>query len=247
MRSRNPKFFITRAAAPTLPPSCGSTRTMRTFMRGLSSTPHIMPLTPGSRLGAYEILGLLGSGGTGQVSRAPHTRLDREVAIKVLPDEMANDAAAAARFEREAKAVARLSHPNILAIHDYSREGGTLYAVTELLEGVTLREKLDTGVLSTPMAMEFALAIAEGLAAAHERGVIHRDLKPENIFITREGRVKILDFGLAVVWSVAPSTSLIATEPFHTMPGTMMGTIGYMSPEQIRGEAVTSATDIFAF
>ena len=206
-----------------------------------------MPLTPGSRLGAYEILGLLGSGGMGQVFRARDTRLDREVAIKVLPDEMANDAAAAARFEREAKAVARLSHPNILAIHDYSREGGTLYAVTELLEGATLREKFDTGALSTPMAMEFALAIAEGLAAAHERGVIHRDLKPENIFITREGRVKILDFGLAVVWSPAPSTSLVATEPFHTMPGTMMGTIGYMSPEQIRGEAVTSATDIFAF
>ncbi|HEV8657660.1 MAG TPA: protein kinase [Thermoanaerobaculia bacterium] len=206
-----------------------------------------MPLTPGSRLGAYEILGLLGSGGMGQVFRARDTRLDRDVAIKVLPDEMARDAAAAARFEREAKAVARLSHPNILAIHDYSKEGDTLYAVTELLEGETLRDKLRDGAMSPTRAIELGSAIAEGLVAAHERGVIHRDLKPENIFITRDGRVKILDFGLALTWQPAAIMSVAPTEQLHTMPGTMIGTIGYMSPEQIRGEAVTVATDIFAF
>jgi len=206
-----------------------------------------MALTPGSRLGAYEILGLLGSGGMGQVFRARDTRLDREVAIKVLPDEMAKDPAAAARFEREAKAVARLSHPNILAIHDFSNDNGTLYAVTELLEGETLREKLAHGALSPDAAIEIAAAIAEGLAAAHDRGVIHRDLKPENVFITRDGRVKILDFGLALTRTVAVSNSLVVTEKLNTMPGTMMGTIGYMSPEQIRGETVTAATDVFAF
>ncbi|MGZ5476861.1 MAG: protein kinase domain-containing protein, partial [Thermoanaerobaculia bacterium] len=206
-----------------------------------------MALTPGSRLGAYEILGLLGSGGMGQVFRARDTRLDREVAIKVLPDEMAKDAAAAARFEREAKAVARLSHPNILAIHDFSNDNGTLYAVTELLEGETLREKFAHGALSPDAAIEIATAIAEGLAAAHDRGVIHRDLKPENVFITRDGRVKILDFGLALTRTVAVSNSLVVTEKLNTMPGTMMGTIGYMSPEQIRGETVTAATDVFAF
>ena len=205
-----------------------------------------MPLSPGSRLGAYEIIGLLGSGGMGHVFRARDTRLDRDVAIKVLPDEMAKDAAATARFEREAKAVARLSHPNILAIHDYSKEGETIYAVTELLEGQTLRDRMAGGPLSSEAALEIATAIAEGLAAAHERGVIHRDLKPENIFITSDGRVKILDFGLALTWSVREMNSLSPTAPAHTMPGTMMGTIGYMSPEQIRGENVTAATDVFA-
>jgi serine/threonine protein kinase len=160
---------------------------------------------------------------------------------------MARDAAAAARFEREAKAVARLSHPNILAIHDYSKEGDTLYAVTELLEGETLRDKLRDGAMSPTRAIELGSAIAEGLVAAHERGVIHRDLKPENIFITRDGRVKILDFGLALTWQPAAIMSVAPTEQLHTMPGTMIGTIGYMSPEQIRGEAVTVATDIFAF
>jgi serine/threonine protein kinase/tetratricopeptide (TPR) repeat protein len=205
-----------------------------------------MPLSPGSRLGAYEIIGLLGSGGMGHVFRARDTRLDRDVAIKVLPDEMAKDAAATARFEREAKAVARLSHPNILAIHDFSKEGDTIYAVTELLEGQTLRDRMAGGPLSSEAALEITTAIAEGLAAAHERGVIHRDLKPENIFITSDGRVKILDFGLALTWSVREMNSLSPTAPAHTMPGTMMGTIGYMSPEQIRGETITAATDVFA-
>ena len=183
----------------------------------------------------------------GEVFRARDTRLDREVAIKVLPEALARDAAAAARFEREAKAVARLSHPNILAIHDYSNDGQMLYAVTELLEGETLGERLAAGRLNVETACEIATAIAEGLSAAHERGVIHRDLKPENIFLTGDGRVKILDFGLALMWSGAPAGSTITTEPFHTMPGTVMGTVGYMSPEQIRGEPVTGAADVFAF
>lgn len=208
--------------------------------------PTIMPLTPGTRLGAYEILGPLGSGGMGEVFRALDTRLDRHVAIKVLSAEMAGDAAAIGRFEREAKAVARLSHPNIVAIHDFANHEGTLYAVTELLEGQTLRDKLAGGPLTVDAALAIAIDIGEGLAAAHQRGVIHRDLKPENVFLTRENRVKILDFGLALTWPLAALGTEV-TESFKTAPGMMMGTVGYMSPEQIKGEVVTTATDVFAF
>src|SRR5512144_58390 len=156
-----------------------------------------MALDPGTRLGPYEILSPLGAGGMGEVYRARDTRLERDVAVKVLPENLITDADALARFEREAKAVAALSHPNILAIHDFGRDRGIAYAVMELLEGETLRERLDGGPIPQRKALDYALQIAQGLAAAHDRGIIHRDLKPQNVFLTRDGMVKILDFGLA--------------------------------------------------
>ena len=154
-------------------------------------------LALGSRLGAYRIDAPLGAGGMGEVYRARDTRLDRDVAVKVLPAHLAESPEALARFEREAKAVAALSHPGILAIHDVGREGGTSFAVMELLEGSTLRDRLQAGALPLRKAVDYASQIAHGLAAAHARGIVHRDLKPENLFVTADGRVKILDFGLA--------------------------------------------------
>ena len=208
-----------------------------------------MPLTPGTRLGPYEILAPLGAGGMGEVYRALDTRLDREVAVKVLPAHLSQDAEARSRFEREAKAVAALSHPNILAIHDFGLEGGTAYAVTELLEGETLREKVGGSPLPARKAIEIALQVAHGLSAAHEKGVVHRDLKPENVFVTNDDRVKILDFGLAKVEApVSPeSGSHVPTRHIATQPGTALGTPGYMSPEQVRGRPVDHRTDLFAF
>jgi TolB-like protein/tetratricopeptide (TPR) repeat protein/tRNA A-37 threonylcarbamoyl transferase component Bud32 len=200
-----------------------------------------MTLTAGSRLGQYEILAPLGAGGMGEVYRAQDLRLHRQVAIKVLPAENMHDAAARRRFEQEARAVAALSHPNILAIHDFNIDDATAYAVTELLEGETLRRSK----IPWTKAASIGAAICDGLAAAHEKGIIHRDLKPANIFLTLDGQVKILDFGLA---RVRPefATSEDATTGVHTAPGTVMGTLGYMSPEQLRGEVVDGTTDIFA-
>ena len=157
----------------------------------------VLALSPGTRLGPYEILTPLGAGGMGEVYRARDSRLERDVAIKVLPESLLSDGEALARFEREAKAVAALSHPNILAIHDFGREHGIAYAVMELLEGETLRERVDAGAIPQRKTLEYALQIAQGLAAAHDRGIVHRDLKPQNVFLTRDGLVKILDFGLA--------------------------------------------------
>src|SRR6266850_735545 len=162
-------------------------------------------LAASTRLGPYEIVAPLGAGGMGEVYRARDTRLGREVAIKVLPHPLANDPDRRARFEREAKAVAALSHPNILAIHDYGTEGGITYAVMEFLEGETLRDRLTKGRLAWREAVDIGAAIAEGLAAAHTKGIVHRDIKPENLFLTTDGRVKILDFGLA---RVAPLPNL---------------------------------------
>jgi eukaryotic-like serine/threonine-protein kinase len=156
-----------------------------------------MVLSAGTRLGSYEVLAPLGDGGMGEVYRARNARLGREVAIKVLPGDVANDLDALARFEREARAVAALSHPNILSIFDFGREAGISFAVTELLEGETLRPRLAAGPLPARKATDYAAQIAEGLGAAHEKGIVHRDLKPENLFVTRSGYVKILDFGLA--------------------------------------------------
>jgi eukaryotic-like serine/threonine-protein kinase len=208
-----------------------------------------MPLTPGTRLGSYEILAPLGAGGMGEVYRARDTRLNREVAIKVLPELVAADPNRLARFEREAQAVAALSHPNILAIHDFGASGSTTYAVMELLEGVTLREELGKGPLPLRKATDYAGQIARGLAAAHEKGVVHRDLKPENLFITSDERAKILDFGLAR--QVAPSSGAEQTfapaSPLRTDPGTVLGTVGYMAPEQVRGEPGDQRSDIFSF
>jgi serine/threonine protein kinase len=202
----------------------------------------------GRQLGPHLILSLLGAGGMGEVYRARDTRLDREVAVKVLPAHLAQDPQALSRFEREAKAVAALSHPNILAIHDFGTDQGVRYAVMELLEGETLRGRLTRSALAWREAAEVGAAVAEGLAAAHARGIIHRDLKPANIFLTTNGQVKILDFGIARVKqrAVAEAISSVTTRPETTTPGTVIGTVGYMSPEQVRGEKAEAPSDIFA-
>jgi len=201
----------------------------------------------GTRLGAYEILAPLGSGGMGEVYRARDTKLNREVAVKVLPESLSSDREALARFEREAHAVAALNHPNILSIFDFGTHEDTVYAVMELLEGATLRDKLDAGPLPPRRATETAIQIARGLAAAHEKGIIHRDLKPENVFLTDDGRVKILDFGLAKKLGPSRAGTNASTTPAGTEPGTVMGTVGYMSPEQVRGRDADHRTDIFSF
>nr|MDQ5872187.1 protein kinase [Acidobacteriota bacterium] len=208
-----------------------------------------MTLSAGTRLGPYEILAPLGAGGMGEVYRARDAKLDRDVAIKVLPQSVAADPDTLARFEREAKAVAALSHPNILSIFDFGAQEGISYAVMELLEGETLRGKLDAGPITQKQAVDYALQVAKGLAAAHEKGIVHRDLKPENLFVSRDGHVKILDFGLAKrVEAVAPGKETSApTNSGHTEPGTVMGTAGYMSPEQVKGFAVDHRSDIFSF
>ncbi|MDQ5873358.1 MAG: serine/threonine protein kinase, partial [Acidobacteriota bacterium] len=209
-----------------------------------------MSLSAGSRLGPYEILAPLGAGGMGEVYRARDLRLERTVAIKVLPARLAGDPDALARFEREARAVAALSHPNILAIHDFGNHQGTSYAVSELLDGKTLRERLEAGALPARKAIDCAVQAAHGLAAAHEKGIVHRDLKPENVFVTNDGRVKILDFGLARLTdpklSAAPLTEA-RTATVGTEPGVVMGTVGYMSPEQVRGHVADHRSDIFSF
>ncbi len=201
----------------------------------------------GQRLDHYQITSLLGAGGMGEVWRARDAHLDREVAVKVLPAHLAQDGGALARFQREARAVAALSHPNILAIHDFGADQGISYAVTELLEGETLRARLEHTAMSWRRAVEIGLAVADGLAAAHAKGIIHRDLKPENIFLTTAGQVKILDFGLARIKPVRASAEqrCAVTGDLLTSPGTILGTIGYMSPEQVRGDEVDAPGDIF--
>jgi eukaryotic-like serine/threonine-protein kinase len=207
-----------------------------------------MSLASGSKLGPYVIAGSLGAGGMGEVYRARDAKLNREVAIKVVPAALASDPAALGRFHAEAQAVAALSHPNILAIFDFGVEGETPYAVMELLKGQSLREALEGGALPPRKAVEYARQIAAGLAAAHARGITHRDLKPENVFITADGLVKILDFGLAKVQDVQPGGAGQSFTPTRnvTTPGTVLGTVGYMAPEQVRGEAADARTDLFA-
>jgi serine/threonine protein kinase/tetratricopeptide (TPR) repeat protein len=222
-----------------------------------------MTLYAGTRLGRYEILAAIGAGGMGEVYRARDRRLERDVAVKVLPERLVSDQHAIERFEREAKAVAALSHPNILAIHDFETHEGVRYAVTELLEGASLREHLEGGTLTARKAIEYALQIAQGLAAAHDKGVVHRDLKPENVFVTRSGHVKILDFGLASVDATGRQQTVAAQHPMAGIdvsaartvteranlsePGTILGTVGYMSPEQVRGLSADARSDIFSF
>jgi serine/threonine protein kinase len=206
-----------------------------------------MPLSAGDKLGPYEIIAPIGAGGMGEVYKARDTKLNRDVAVKVLPESYAADREALARFEREAHAVAALNHPNIMSIFDFGTDGETAYAVMELLEGWSLREKLEGGAFPQRRAVEVATQIARGLAAAHEKGIVHRDLKPENIFITEDGRVKILDFGLAKKISSASAETNAPTTPVGTEPGTVMGTVGYMSPEQVRGRDVDARSDIFSF
>ena len=205
-------------------------------------------LAPGTTLGPYTITGLLGVGGMGEVYRAHDARLEREVAIKVLPSELGDDAKALERFRREARAVAALSHPNILAIFDVGSENGVDYAVTELLQGETLRgHYASKGRFAPREALEVMLQIADGVAAAHARGIVHRDLKPENIFITTSGLVKVLDFGLARGGTAPlPGGTYSPTEILPTEPGIVLGTMGYAAPEQLEARGVTPATDVFA-
>ena len=182
----------------------------------------------------------------GEVYRARDTRLGRDVALKILPAQMAGDPAAYQRFEREAQAVASLSHPNILAVHDLGRSGDVAYVVFELLTGATLRERLADGPLPLRKAIDFARQVADGLAAAHARGIAHRDIKPENLFVTDEGRVKILDFGLAHAVAFAGVENQTLTRAPITDAGTILGTVGYMAPEQVRGQGVDGRADLFA-
>jgi serine/threonine protein kinase len=213
-------------------------------------------LAAGTRIGPYEIGGPLGAGGMGEVYRAHDSRLGRDVAIKVLPSAFSADPERLQRFEHEARAAAALNHPNLLAIYDIGQhlapdaDQASPYIVSELLDGGTLRERLEAGHIPVRKAVEFAVQIANGLAAAHEKGIVHRDLKPENLFVTGVGRVKILDFGLAKLTQAEPPVagiSALPTTPPHTTPGVVLGTIGYMSPEQVRGLPVDYRSDIFAF
>jgi Tol biopolymer transport system component len=207
-----------------------------------------MAFSPGTKLGPYEIQSPLGAGGMGEVYRARDTRLGRDVAIKVLPEALANDADRLRRFEQEARTIAALNHPNILGIHDVGTHDGAPFLVSEFLEGQTLREKLESGPLPVRRATEYALGIAQGLAAAHEKGIVHRDLKPENVFVTRDGRVKVLDFGLAKLVRLEESHEAVVTLTSPaTLPGMVMGTVGYMSPEQVRGDPSDARGDIFSF
>ncbi|HEY0701202.1 MAG TPA: protein kinase [Candidatus Acidoferrales bacterium] len=211
-----------------------------------------MALESGTILGPYQILAPLGAGGMGEVYKARDTRLQRDVAIKVLPQSFAQDAERLRRFEQEARAVAALNHPNILAVHDIGEQDGIHYIVTELLDGRSLREQLDElhgGALPVRKTIDYTRQICDGLAAAHNRGIVHRDLKPDNIFCTREGRIKILDFGLAKQTPAASeAATLTGDAPIsaHTQPGMVMGTVGYMSPEQVRGTPTDHRSDIFS-
>jgi serine/threonine protein kinase len=203
-----------------------------------------MPLAPGSRLGRYQIQALLGSGGMGEVYRATDPQLKREVAIKVLPEAADLSPERLQRFRQEALATAALNHPHVVAVYDAGAEGAATYVVSELLEGRDLREILSAGPITPRKALRYALQIADGLAAVHEKGIVHRDLKPENLFVTRDDHVKILDFGIArLVEDETPG----AAHATGTVAGTILGTVGYMSPEQMRGECVDHRSDIFAF
>ena len=208
-----------------------------------------MALSAGTRLGPYEVIGSLGSGGMGEVYRAKDTRLSRDVAVKVLPPSFAEDPERLRRFEQEARATGMLNHPNILAVYDIGAHNGAPYVVSELLEGETLRGRIGGTAVPSRKAIDYATQIARGLAAAHDKGIVHRDLKPENIFVTREGRVKILDFGLAKVAQpmAVAETALVGDGAQKTEAGMVLGTAAYMSPEQIRAHHVDHRSDIFSF
>lgn len=211
-----------------------------------------MSLGPGSTLGPFKIQSLIGKGGMGEVFSARDTRLNRDVAVKVLPGDFASDPDRLRRFEGEAKTLAALNHPNILTIFDTGIHESSPYLISELLEGRTLREELSRGPLPLRRATDYALQAANGLAAAHGQGIIHRDLKPENIFLTRDGRLKILDFGLAKPGHILNERRGPDTDPAgptviqSTVSGAFLGTPGYMSPEQVRGEPADQRSDIFA-
>jgi eukaryotic-like serine/threonine-protein kinase len=208
-----------------------------------------MSLLPGTKLGRYEIRSKIGEGGMGEVYRARDTELGRDVAVKVLPSSFSTDTDRLQRFRQEACAASALNHPNILIVHDIGAHDDSPYVVSELLEGETLRRRIAGTPLGQRRAIDYALQIANGLAAAHEKGIVHRDLKPDNIFVTNDGRVKILDFGLAKLTQLdgnQPQTD-IPTRRVDTDPGVVLGTVGYMSPEQLKGRAVDQRADIFSF
>src|SRR5437899_1331900 len=213
-----------------------------------------MTLTPNTRLGPYEIRSKIGEGGMGEVYRARDTKLGRDVAIKVLPAAFSADAERLRRFEQEAQAAGALNHPNILVIFHIGTHDCAPYIVSELLEGETLRERLGAHASSLPLpqrkAIDYALQTAHGLAAAHAKGIVHRDLKPDNLFVTNDGRVKILDFGLAKLTGAGDGTQSqteVPTRRVDTDPGMVMGTMGYMSPEQLKGQRADHRSDIFSF
>ncbi len=211
-----------------------------------------MPVASGTIIGPYEILSTLGAGGMGEVYRARDSRLNRDVAIKILPASFSNDPDRLRRFEGEARAVAALSHPNILAIFDTGSYENSPYLVSELLEGQTLRERIANGALPSRKAVEYSLQAAHGLAAAHEKGIVHRDLKPDNLFLTKDGRVKILDFGLAKLTRpeaspVSGTHTIAGVDSNLTSPGMVIGTLGYIAPEQVRGQPADHRSDIFSF
>src|SRR5262252_6927210 len=208
-----------------------------------------MTLAAGTKLGPYEVLAPIGAGGMGEVYRAKDPRLGREVAIKVLPATFAHDADRLKRFEQEAQAAGALNHPNITSVFDIGSHEGAPYIVTELLEGETLRSRLSAGAISVRKAIDYAVQLAKGLAAAHEKGIVHRDLKPENVFLTRDGRLKILDFGLAKLKSEKDESGHtdMQTVSGGTQPGVVLGTMGYMAPEQVRGKTADRRSDLFAF
>ena len=202
----------------------------------------------GTRLGPYEILSPLGAGGMGEVYRAKDTRLGREVALKIVHPRLAADPDRLSRFEKEARAAAQLDHPNILVVHDVGTHEGSPFIVSELLQGESLREELSTP-LSPKRAIDYSIQIAHGLAAAHEKGIVHRDIKPENVFVTKDGHVKILDFGVAKLLPAFEPSGVDTETPTATatQPGAAVGTVAYMSPEQIRSLPVDARTDLFSF
>jgi serine/threonine protein kinase len=208
-----------------------------------------MSLSPNSKIGHYTIISKIGAGGMGEVYRARDTRLDRDVAIKFLPEGVSTEIDRLTRFEQEARATSALNHPNILTVHDIGTHDSSPYIVSELLEGEELRELLDHGQIPLRKAIQYAQQIVSGLSVAHQKGIIHRDLKPENLFITRDDRVKILDFGLAKLRGPADDGHGLEadTRKAITNPGVVMGTVGYMSPEQVRGQMTDHRSDIFSF
>ena len=207
-----------------------------------------MPLAPDTRLGPYQIVSMLGAGGMGEVYRARDTRLGRDVALKILPEQLASDAARVARFEHEARAAGALNHPNIVALYDIGTDAGVLYMVTELVDGEPLRALMQHGPVSVRWTIDIATQIPDGLAAAHAANLAHRDLKPENIMVTRDGRVKILDFGLArQTSSTTTAAADVTVAVTRTEPGMVVGTVAYMSPEQVRGVPADGRSDIFSF
>src|SRR5947209_11410590 len=208
-----------------------------------------MTIAASAKLGPYEILSPLGAGGMGEVYRARDPRLGRDVAVKVLPPTFSADADRLHRFEQEACAAGALNHPNILAVYDVGTHDGAPYVVSELLEGESLKARLDDGPISQRKAIDYAVQVAHGLTAAHEKGIVHRDLKPENLFITNDDRAKILDFGIAkLIEPVGEGVAQtdIATRKVQTDPGSVMGTVGYMPPEQVRGRHVDQPSDLFS-